>query len=151
MKRVLWSFLLFSFLGLVGCRKLTPITVEVQEGAPVFVFDKKISSKPVYLYDIALYRLDCKEDCVMWQAVNKEGDDGSLTHAVMDAGKIRYGQDFSALDVRVPPKKLISGKYSASVTASYKGKGGQYFYRVFELSFSDSGVLTVNNLPGVDG
>lgn len=136
---------LFITATLIGCQKFIKIKAEIQNDILLFVFSNKPVNAIVKIYDIELYKIDCQDKCIMWQVINKTGTNGKVTYAEVEKNYIEYGQNFSEMDLRVPPKTLVPGKYTATGTASVKKEGGRLFAIEFELKLDKNGKLAIKS------
>ena len=137
--------LLFFITILTGCQKFIEIKAEIQNDTLLFVFSNRPANAIIKIYDIELYKINCQNNCVMWHMVNKINTSSEVTYIELKGNYIEYGQRFSGMNLKVPPKALIPGKYTATGTASIKNEGGRLFVINFELELDKNGKLTVKN------
>lgn len=141
-KLILKSSLLLVLLAVTGCQKFPAVTALMEGSSLVFEFN---SYHVVSLHDLEMDLTDCKSDCVMWSAVNQVNENGELTQASLESGKLRYGQQFNDMETKVPPKQLVPGSYIIGGTTSTKERTKSLFEYEFTLKSDVSGTLVVVN------
>jgi hypothetical protein len=141
--KIILHVLAFTFftITLVACQKFLEIKAEIRGDDLVFIFLPPPHKATLTVNDIQLYRDDCQEKCLMWHVINKEGDDGYLTHAKLSDDHVVYGHEFPELDTRVQPKALSPGKYTVTGNGSIKNKAASSLYYQFSMVLDVNGKL----------
>lgn len=143
---ILAIFLAVIGVGIVGCQKFITMKTEYRNDQLTFSFNGAPKNRTIKIYNFELFQEECISDCVYWNVMNKEDESGALNHILLDGRYVVYGQEFPDMDLRTAAKKLVSGKYIASGTASIKaGSGGQTFYHTFILDEGVGGKLFVRD------
>lgn len=137
-------------LILSSCQKFDRITVKYVDNQLVFSFEELgkeiVKDKQFILYDIAVSRQDCLDNCVAWELMRDEKyfdtNDYPLEHK-----QITYGATPEAMITKTKPATLTTGKYSVianvALIVDNKFEKAQRLFQNFELSSSDNNQLHI--------
>ena len=135
------AIIFFILFKLSACQKFERIKVTYTNSQLVFNFEElgkeAKGDMQFILYEISVSRLNCSENCVLWEMVRDEKyfntNDYPLEHS-----QITYGANAQAMTSKTRPATLTAGQYSVvanvALVIDNKFEKAQRLFQAFELS-----------------